>query len=273
MSRVLPDMPTSTAKAWVIQADDRPFTIHRESKSLAYDANDDTRTMMRSLNGGSLGRRWDYWTSSLVINRLKCQIVGCPHEGIPIRPGDHPDRHVTWAKIRLLSDFMREHPEVGVVAFLDTDAFIRDEGRFMALVDALIADPEKHGILSRDPIMRKNTYVNTGCMILKNDAFIHEFLRTVWRDGDRKRRYRLKWPHEQFLVSAFVQSHRESFHICRTAVLNTPCGQIVRHIWWKDLFQELVEDEFKATVAKLCFGVPADPTASPPLDLQALLDP
>ena len=122
-------------------------------------------------------------------------------------------------------------------------------------------------------MMSKNTYVNTGCMILKNDAFIHEFLGTVWRDADREQRYRLEWPWEQFLVSAFVQSHREAFHVCRTAVLNTPCGQIVRHSWWKDLFQELVEDEFKATVAKLCFKVSADPTASPPLDLQALLDP
>jgi hypothetical protein len=34
-----------------------------------------------------------------------------------------------------------------------------------------------------------------------------------------------------------------------------------------------VEDEFKATVTKLCFSESADPAAPPMLDLQALLDP
>lgn len=264
---------STAADVWVIQADDRPFTIHRESKPLSYDAGDDTPAMMRSLNAGSLSRRWDSWSSSFVINRLKCRIAKCAHEVIAVRDGDHPDRHVTWAKIRLISDFMRDRPEVGVVAFLDSDAFIRDEERFMALVDALIADPEKHGILSRDPIMPKNTFINTGCMILKNNAFSRAFLDSVWQDADRQPRYRREWPHEQFAASAFVQSHRKSFYICRTAVLNTPCGQIVRHSWHKELFNELVEDEFKAAVAKMCFPAPAAPTLAPPFDLQALLDP
>jgi hypothetical protein len=66
-----------------------------------------------------------------------------------------------------------------------------------------------------------------------------------------------------------VESSQEAFYVCKVAVLNTPCGEIVRHSWWKDLFEELMMDELKATVAKMfCSG------SSPetPLDLDTLLD-
>ncbi|MEI6667419.1 MAG: hypothetical protein WCP29_04620 [Acidobacteriota bacterium] len=227
---------------------------------------------MRALNGGTLGRAWDYWAASAAINRLKCAVVGCGHHVLPIRPADHLDRHVTWGKIRVLLDFMTSHPEADVVAFLDSDAFIRDERRFVALADALRAAPGRHGVLSRDPLMPKNTFINTGCLMLKNTAFARGFLETVWNDVEQRPQYRRDWPHEQYSASQFVLNHREAFYVCRTAVLNTPCGEIVRHAWWKHQFQEIAQDELFASVASLHF--PDLAAAEPPVafDLATLLD-
>ena len=72
--------------------------------------------------------------------------------------------------------------------------------------------------------------------------------------------YRFEWPHEQQAASAFVQQHREAFLVCKTAVLNTPCGDIVRHTWWKHQFAELAEEELKVTVARrFCADLIHDP--------------
>jgi hypothetical protein len=256
----------------VLQADTRPFVVHGESRRLEYDVHTDTEARMREVNGGTLVRAWDHWALSVVVNRLKCEAIGCAHHVIPIRPEDHDGRHVTWGKIRVLQRFMHEHPEAQIVAALDSDAFIRDEEAFLALARALEQAPDRHGALSREPLMPKNTYINTGCLVLKNTGFSRMFLDAVWRDVDVRPQYRLEWPHEQHAASAFVRRRRESFFVCRTAVLNTPCGEIVRHAWWKEQFAELVEEELKAAVAKrvcpdlLC----TEPRL--PFDLAALLD-
>ncbi len=260
------------ARLHVVQADTRSFIVHAQSRRLAFNAHDDTEETMRTLNGGSLGRAWDYWAVSAIVNRLKCSILGCAHHVIPIRPEDHQDRHVTWGKIRVLLDFMRAHPEAEVVAFLDSDAFIRDEVAFLALADALRAAPGRHGALSRDPLMPKNTFINTGCMILRNTDFSRRFLESVWNDVVERPQYRFDWPHEQHSASQFVQGHREAFYVCRTAVLNTPCGEIVRHTWWKHQFAEIAEDELKSTIAKVYCPDLAAPASPPAFDLAALLD-
>jgi hypothetical protein len=172
----------------------------------------------------------------------------------------------------VLLDFMHDRPEAEIVAFLDSDAFIRDEAAFLGLVQALRAAPDRHGVLSRDPLMAKNTYINTGCLILKNSSFGRTFLDAVWRDVDVRPQYCFEWPHEQYAASLLVRSQRESFYVCKPAVLNTPCGDIVRHIWWKHQFTALAEDELKATVARRhCPDlVPQEPDV--PFELAPLLD-
>lgn len=270
-------MPTESARdlaarLHVVQADSRPFVLHTRSRPLAYDAHDDTEEKMRSLNGGSLVHAWDYWAVSALVNRLKCDILGCAHHLVPIRPEDHPDRHVTWGKVRVLLDFMRARPEAEVVAFLDSDAFISDEGALLALAGALRAAPDRHGALSRDPLMPKNTFINTGCLILRNTDFSRHFLQTVWDDVEARPQYRYDWPHEQHAASQFVQGHRGRFYVCRTAVLNTPCGTIVRHAWWKHQFAEIADDELKCTIARVHCPELAPLAPTPAFDLAALLD-
>ena len=260
------------ARLHVIQADTRPFTIHTHSRSLVYEPDCDSEEQMRALNGGTLVRSWDHWSLSVVINRLKCEAMGCTHHVLPIRPEDHPDRYMTWAKIRVLQNFLRAHPEAETVVFLDADAFIRDEVAFLALVGALQAAPDKHCALSRDPLVPRNTYINTGCLILKNSEFTRTFLDAVWNDVELRPQYRSEWPYEQQAASTFVQHHRDAFLVCKITALNTPCGEIVRHSWWKNQFAELAEEELKATVAKhVCPDLIQD---SPPriFDLVEVLD-
>lgn len=256
----------------VIQADSRPFTIHAASRSLAFDPADDTEARMRAVNGGSLVHAWDHWSLSVVINRLKCRRLGVAHHARTILPAHHVDRHVTWGKIRVLLDFLHERPDADIVAFIDSDAFIRDEVAFGALAEALWAAPDRHGALSRDPLLPKNTYINTGCLIVKNTAFTRDFLSAVWNDVEARPQYRHDWPHEQFAASAFVRDHRDRFFVCRTAVLNTPCGSIVRHAWWKHQFADIADEELRATVAREVCPDLATHAAAPPFDLAALLD-
>jgi hypothetical protein len=257
----------------VIQADSRPFAIHGASRLLAYDATDDTEERMRAVNGGSLVHDWDHWSLSVVLNRLKCRRLACDHHVVAITPAHHPDRHVTWGKIRVVLDFLHQRPDADMVAFIDSDAFIRDESGLHALAMALWRDSDRHGALSRDPLLEKNTFINTGCLLLKNTAFTRGFLSAVWDDVKVRPRYRDDWPHEQFAASALVREHRERFFVCRTAVLNTPCGSIVRHAWWKHQFAAIADEELRATVAgEVC---PELATAPPPqpFDLAAILDP
>lgn len=228
--------------------------------------------MMRSLNGGSLAQKWDYWSVSSLINQMKCSAMYCDYVRVIIEPRHYRYRHVTWGKIRILLDFMQENPEIDIVAFLDSDAFVRDEFRFQSLVKLLADSPEKHGIFSRDPLMPKNTYINTGCMILKNDAFIRDFLEAVWDDIHRSPRYRWEWPHEQHSASAFVKENRDAFFVCKTSVFNTPCGEIVRHSWWKELFEEIAMDEVLANLAKSLCREHDQVSPDSPFDIGPLLD-
>ena len=262
----------NTCRLHVLQADTRPFTIHGRSRRLAYDPHTDSEERMRAVNDGTLVRSWDYWSLSVLINRLKCEAMGCAHHVLPIRAEYHAGRHVTWGKIRVLQDFLQAHPDAEMVAFLDSDAFIRDEVAFIALVDALRAAPDRHGAMSRDPLLPRNSYINTGCLILKNSDFTRAFLDAVWNDVAVRPQYRFEWPHEQEAASAFVLRHREAFLVCKTAVLNTPCGDIVRHAWWKHQFAELAEEELKVTIARrVCVDLIQDglPRA---FDLAELLD-
>jgi hypothetical protein len=253
----------------LLQADNRALSLFHESKRLAYDAQGDSMEMMHNLNGGSLTQNWDYWSSSALINQLKCSLMQCEYRRITIAAQDHPERHITWGKIRILLDFLHEHPEVDIVAFLDSDAFVRDEARFKALVEVLAKNPDKHGVVSRDPLIPKNTFINTGCMIFKNDDFVKNLLESVWNDVNQRPQYRWEWPHEQYSASAQIEANKEAFYLCQTAVLNTPCGEIVRHCWWKDLFEELMVDELKSTVAKMLCDAPLPETT---FNIDTLLD-
>ena len=256
----------------ILQADNRPLNLPQMSKSLEYDACQDSSEMMRFLNGGSLAQKRDYWTTSSLINQMKCSAMHCEYAQILIEPRHYRDRHVTWGKIRILLDFMQKNPEINIVAFLDSDAFVRDESRFKSLVEILANSPEKHGIFSRDPLMPENTYINTGCMILKNDDFTRNFMETVWNDVHRNPRYRLEWPHEQHSASAFVKENKNAFFVCKTSVLNTPCGEIVRHTWWKELFEEIAMDEVLATMARSLCHEHDQSSPNPTFDIGPLLD-
>ena len=58
--------------------------------------------------------------------------------------------------------------------------------------------------MSRDPLMPKNAYINTGCLILNNSGFTRTFLEAVWGDVEVRPQYRFEWPHEQQTASAFM---------------------------------------------------------------------
>ncbi len=260
------------ARLHVIQADTRPFTVHGHSRSLIYEPDCDSEEQMREMNGGTLSQDWHHWSLSVIINRLKCEAIGCQHHVLPIRAEDHPNRHVTWGKISVLQSFLRAHPEAETVVFLDADAFIRDEVAFLALVEALQAAPDKHVALSRDPLVPRNSYINTGCVILKNSDFTRKFLDTVWNAVEARPQYRFEWPCEQAAASDFVRQNREYFLVCKITALNTPCGDIVRHVWWKNQFNELAEEELKVTVAKRVCADLVQTLKAHVFDLAELLD-
>jgi hypothetical protein len=256
----------------LLQIDDRPLTFFYDSKKLKYNDREDSVKMMRNLNNDSMIQKWDYWSMSALINQLKCSMMNCDYKWLGITPQHHQGRHLIWGKIIVLWNFLLKNQDVDIVAYLDSDAFVRDEERLEMLVNILANNPDKHGILSRDPLMQKNTYINAGCMILKNNDYVVNLMKQTWNGAFNNRKYLWDWPCEQFFLSDLIESDKESFYICKTAVLNTPCGEIVRHSWHKEMLEDLIADELRATIANMVAGGKRAGRQADEFNIDTLLD-
>lgn len=242
-------------KVTIIQADNRQRIIHSLSKCLQYDECNDSRDMMRSLNQNQLGHHWDFWTVTSLINQHKAQLMGFSYKHITTSQEKHyPDRYITWSKIRVLIEFLQNADENDIVVFLDSDAWIRDHNNFKSLLSHFAQQKDKHGMFSRDPKISYNTFINTGCIVLKNTPYARNFVHTIWDMLPQKPEKRYEWPHEQYFASKLVEENKNHFIITKVSVLNTPCGEIVRHVWYKDMLPELLMDEAFACLANSSHG-------------------
>lgn len=158
--------------------------------------------------------------------------------------------HPATAKIHVVRDILKEREDTKVIVFLDTDAWIQNARGLHELIQSLEANERKHGCFSRDPYLKRNTYVNSGSFVIKNDAFIRCMYEDLVRSIESNPAYLYKWPYDQYYVSNFVYENREHFDIYVPDALNTPTGKVLRHNWFKnrDMFDDLKRLEYDRSI-------------------------
>lgn len=133
--------------------------------------------------------------------------------------------------------------EFDFIVFLDSDAWIQTPDYLNTLIETLSNDETKNGAFSRDPYLSRNTYINSGSYVIKNNNFIRnmfcELIETIKEDKS----HLAVWAYDQYYISGWVFKNRDLFHVFKPNVLNTPCGFILRHNWFKTykLYRDLYE--------------------------------
>jgi cell division protein FtsL len=236
----------------VVQCDTRPISLKYVTKELNFDECLHSEAILRSINGDIVNQP-NFWSMSSAINRIKAGLIGAKYLSFTCDESNFPDRHVTWGKIDILIKVLKNAKTDEVICFLDSDAWIRDERILLKMVQSLYDNPEKHVVLSRDPHIPVNSFINSGCMIFKNTPYCNELLEHVWNavESEQYENYRHEWPCEQYVLSDIVKAEYDKFYICKVSALNTPCGEIVRHSWWKNMLPELLDDACRECVFKL----------------------
>lgn len=185
----------------------------------------------------------DYLALSRGANQKQCRRLGYEYVFVDMNVLKYSMRfmHPATAKIHVVRDILKQRrSDAKVVVFLDTDAWIQNGTRLHAMIEALLANEQKHGCFSRDPYSKGNTYVNSGSFILKNNPFTRCMYKDLVRDLETNPAYAFRWPFDQHYVSEFVFKNKDRFEIYAPDVLNTPQGKILRHNWLKN--QDMYDD-------------------------------
>jgi len=164
-------------------------------------------------------------------------------------------RHGTWNKILVLKELMSRHPEVDYFAVIDADAYFNTTTALGKLLQPWFSSNTSHIWVSREPpgqanpslvsqsgvsnLSAKNTRMNTGFFIVKNDETGRTLLSNWWTAADTQldmQKYRVGWPWEQRVLDDYMQPANPSkIDIGENATdFNTPVGKYVVHNWWKD---------------------------------------
>jgi len=152
--------------------------------------------------------------------------------------------HSATTKIFLIDYFLKETgKKYDFIIYLDSDAWIQSPHYLNTLVEYLKKDETKNGAYSRDPYMQQNTYINSGAFIIKTNNYIFKMYETLIDTIKTNKSHLNDWPYDQYYISNFVFKNKNDFLIFLPNVLNTPCGIIFRHNWYKTykLYRDLYD--------------------------------
>ena len=133
----------------------------------------------------------------------------------------------------VLNDIL-QHSEYDVLVFLDSDAWIQNGYWLDDIINNLINNENKQGCFSRDPYLKKNTFINSGSFIVKNNDFTKKMYSNIINHLYSNVNYHKSWPYDQYYISKYIFENKENFVIFIPDVLNTPIGKVFRHNWLKN---------------------------------------
>ncbi len=175
----------------------------------------------------------DYLLLTTNINKEFCKILGYEYVFIPIKNDEYTHLHPATKKIHIVNNFL-ETSTYDIIIFLDSDAWIQNGCWLKDIIDQLSQDTLKQGCFSRDPYVLKNTYINTGSFIIKNNDYVKEMYSNIITQLNNNPVYHNRWQYDQFYISNFVFENKEDFNIFVPDIINTPIGKVLRHNWKKD---------------------------------------
>tara|TARA_B100001758_G_C18415224_1_gene618990 strand:- start:2218 stop:2859 length:642 start_codon:yes stop_codon:yes gene_type:complete len=111
------------------------------------------------------------------------------------------------------------------IVFLDSDAWIFNPVTLDKMIKTL--PDNKHGIFSRDPYLRKNTFINSGSFVIRINDFTCQMYDQIYEYV--KKNDCNSWPWDQKPISDFVFKNRDKFLVYVPDVMNTPQGKVLRH--------------------------------------------
>ena len=211
----------------------------------------------------------DYLLLSQNVNKKACDYLNLQGDlnynyvFIELNSEKYKDIHPTTAKIYIVNDFLQkssndlqkssddlqkssndlqkssndlQKSSDDILIFLDSDAWVQNCHCLNKIINMLINDSTKHGCYSRDPYIKKNTYVNSGSFIIKNNEYTKNMYQQIvdsLENDKENSHYKNSWPYDQFYISRYIFNNKNDFNIFIPEILNTPLGLVFRHNWFK----------------------------------------
>ena len=183
----------------------------------------------------------DFLKKTMFVNKYYSKLMNYKYifQEMKVENNFHPALY----KI-IMVDKLLEKINNGILIFLDSDAWIYNPYMLNKIIFNL---PEnKNGIFSRDPYVKKNTYINSGSFIIRINDYTKNMYKLLVRQCYEKKS--IDWnkinhsftekekggPFDQWYISNFIFENKNDFIIYKPDIINTPFGKILRHSWIKD---------------------------------------
>jgi len=204
----------------------------------------------------------DYLLKTQKVNKRFCELLDYDYLFLEIDNKKYGDIHPATKKIHIIYDFI-ENANHDVLVFLDSDAWIHNGYWLKKMIDNLINNKAKHGCFSRDPYVRKNTFINSGSFIVKINDFTKQMYKNIMHVVNSIDTYHNNWPFDQHYISNYIFENKENFVIFIPDTLNTPIGKVLRHNWLKnqqmyDDLNKLIQSKIEDVCADATFYTEAD---------------
>jgi hypothetical protein len=196
----------------------------------------------------------DYLLETQKVNKKFCDILGYDYLFLELDNSKYGNIHPATKKIHLVNNFLL-NTTCDILVFLDSDAWIQNGYWLNDIINNLINNDEKQGCFSRDPYLKKNTFINSGSFIIKNNDFTKQMYNILIKDLYNNNSCHNNWPYDQYYISKYIFENKENFTIFVPDILNTPLGKVLRHNWWKN--EKMYDDLsmlYRDINNDLCFG-------------------
>ena len=114
-----------------------------------------------------------YLLETQKVNKMFCNILQYEYLFLELHNNKYGNIHPATKKINIVNDFL-QNTNYDILVFLDSDAWIQNGYWLSVMINNLINNDKKHGCFSRDPYVKKNTFINSGSFIIKINEFTNE---------------------------------------------------------------------------------------------------
>ena len=237
----------------LIQVDTRPLLIPLKSKKLIYaPENEINDRILHAINNNTMTNIQDPVTMCAMLNSVKMKMCGFSYEFINYDKENLPfslnERCLFWIKIKALIDQINPSSPP-LLAFIDSDAWVRDELKFIAFIEEFEKSSYSIGC-AKDVQQNLSCMLNSGFIICKNNEKTKKILEDIYTNP-KYSQYWLENFHEQSALSIYQQEHPDDIQVLSMTDFNTPCGNIVRHCWIKHWLPNSLLDEIYTSFIKV----------------------
>jgi hypothetical protein len=183
----------------------------------------------------------NYLLETQKVNKKFCETLGYDYLFLELHNNKYGNIHPATKKIHLVNDCLL-NIKCDILVFLDSDAWIQNGYWLNNIINNLINNDEKYGCFSRDPYVKKNTFINSGSFIIKNNDFTKQMYKICIKELENNNSFHNNWPYDQYYISKYVFENKEKFTIFTPDILNTPIGKVLRHNWCKN--KKMYDDLF-----------------------------